>query len=387
MFNLKINKKKVLDLVSIFFILGLPKLPFIGVPLAFFSVLFYTAELSLFYKRFKGMIQLYIILFLFYFTWGCIAWGYGSGALQDLLFFFNISSKIIFDLMFGVILSFILIRNFNFLKLWLIIQSFLVVASMISLPVYNFLINFISSASADVFSHIFSLKAIGFGIYHVSGSVILILSAICYFSMSSKENVNWFSDTFKWYSSSFISLLVSRSALIPIFIYGLFKKPVSLLILFLLLVLLSTFVTEGVVFRLTEMFRNLVEYGSFSSASTSQNMSMFKFPSGLEHNLAGYGMFYENVSVLRFFQDTDLGVSRLSLYGGWPLFFLFYILNAYWLFVYIFLSFRFKIYIGARYFSIVVLSVFTILLFKDISFITVFGVVPLVVSLFSLRPK
>lgn len=359
---------KLQDLAALLLILGYPKMPIIGFPLAFLILPFYVRAILTFLNKNSVKVAVYGLIYLFFLWWGALAWNLGSGDLVDFIFFGNISFKIFMDFIFGIIAGFVLSRNFSILLLWLLIQSIMIICSMFSLEVYTTLVKFISSSSAAVFESIYSLKAIGFGLYHTSGATVFLLAAIFYFTLRKKVDKFWHQH---WLFFSFISLLVSRSSIILTAIFGVLFRRSSLIVMTFCLFVAAFLAQEGVIFRVTELFRNIAQNGSFHMESTNQNMDMFIFPSYSLEMLFGAGEFFEKSGALEFYKGTDLGVSRLSLYGGWLFFFMFVLLNCFWAYLCTFKVYR-KNY-RIQYLSIVMMTFFVIMLFKDISFISVFS--------------
>jgi len=332
-------------------------------------------------KRLPAALFIYGIFLFFFIGLGALSWFFGDGELRDLSFFVVIVVKLMMDFVFSIVLSVVFFRNGIALKVWLILQAVFIFLSTSSYDFYMAMISFISPGSAEVFSHIFGLKAVGFGIYHVQGAILYLFAAIFYFSVISNAALQKKS-TLGVFICSLASLLVSRSALVPLVIYGFCKKPLFLIFLVFCLFFVSVSVHDGVAYRTTEIFRNIIELGSFSMASTTQNISMFTFPDDVVGYIAGYGRFFESGNELAFFKFTDLGVSRMTLYAGWPFLVLFLALNVFWVCYYLISGY------GSNknyFFAFLYVATFIILMFKDISFITVFGGVLFVMELLRQR--
>ncbi|BBT05954.1 hypothetical protein WP7S18E06_14530 [Aeromonas hydrophila] len=374
---MKIHKNILVDFFSIFFILGFPKIPVLGVPLALFILPFFLTELMFFFRKLFFPMTLYFNVIIIFSMVGLISWSMGEGNGKDILFLLVITSKILMDFVFGIILFIILNRSLSLLKAWIIIQSIFIVMSTVSYDFYIFLVSFISPGASEVFSKIFSLKAIGFGIYHVSGAIIYLFAVIYYF-MSSTSPFYKRKD-YKIFILSIFSMFVSRISMVVIIFYGVICKLRYVFCIIALLFFAALLFDSGVVFRLTEPFRNFIISGSFSSESTTQNIGMFIFPSTLKEWLIGAGCFYEKGEILTFYRGTDLGVSRISLFGGMFFLLLFFWVNTYWSIWYLFFcshgkkdgDFRKNLIL-----TMVILFSYVFIMFKDIAFISVFGVFP-----------
>lgn len=372
---MKLHRNALVDFLSVFFILGFPKIPVLGVPLALFIIPFFFKEMIFFFRQLFFSISFFLYISILFLMMGIISWFMGDGDGKDILFLLVITSKILMDFIFGIILFIVLRRSLSLLRLWIIIQSIFITMSMVSYDFYIFLVGFISPGASDVFSKIFSLKAVGFGIYHVSGAIVYLFAVIYYYissvSISRRQD-------HKIFFLSIFSMFVSRIAMIVILFYGVLCKLRYVLLVIALLFLAAIMFDSGVLFRLTEPFRNFITSGSFSSESTTQNIGMFIFPNNLEEWLIGLGCFYEKGGALTFFRSTDLGVSRMSLFGGIFFLLLFVWLNTYWCLWYLFVSPHKKNESFNKNLILIIVMFFSYLfvMLKDIAFISVFGVFP-----------
>lgn len=248
----------------------------------------------------------------------------------DLLFYISLIIKIVI----GIILANILHRSPKSLIYWIIFQFIFILLTNLSEDFYKFALLFISSASNDTFSQLYGVKALGFGLYHAEGAVIFVLMVLFAFFMQETKKV-FMNRTINFsYFLSFSSLLVARTAIIPLLIFSFFKKPISLmvLLLFLFIILLNINIENEKVIYLLEIFYSLIEKGEIVTSSTNQNLEMIILPNSFEEYIYGVGHFFNTEEGFSsgYYMNTDLGWIRLLLFGGIFFVVLFLVINIYW---------------------------------------------------------
>lgn len=308
--------KLIKNFFILFFSLGYPIIPLVGIPIAFFVMFFNLNILNLFYRRNKKLIFYLFLTSFLYVLLSLIV----SSALVDFLFSIKMLIKIILGFIIGIIVANSIIESPKSLFYWIIIQLVLVISSTFNESIYKVLLNFISIASKGTFENIYGLRSLGFGIYHVDGAITIVLMSFLYiFSTNSRKNI--FS-----YLSILVSSLISRSALIAIIIFGGIRKPLIILLLILFLIWISNYVTYeyGSLYQSMELFRNIALSGELKTHSTNANLRMFTLPTDIYSYFHGYGYFFDGN---RFFGSTDLGWFRMLLYGGIPMIIIFLTLN------------------------------------------------------------
>jgi len=299
----------------------------------------------------------------------------GNGTFADLFFHFILSFKMILNFFFGYVIYIVLKRNISVLLAWLVFQLFIIVLSMYSEAVYSFLLGFISPRSAEVFQYIFGLRALGFGLFHMDGALLLVI-AVFYYLLVAQSSV------FKGLVLILflpISMAIARSALVPYLIFGLFRRGVyikaSLISAAIIMFVIALYATSGPLFEATELFRNMLNNGELSSKSVTHLSTMFVWPQSVSTWLFGDGQYFDHqTDSLSFYMLTDVGFLRVLYFSGLFSVFIFILLNLYYLFALLFSS----KYHGSReikLFSISLILLFIVINFKGIQLMPLFSMV------------
>lgn len=321
---------------QLFLLIGLPRIPFTNIPFAIFLILFHYKTIYLVHKENKNKMLIFYFIQLYFLSAGIFI----AAGLNDLIFFITLIIKINIGFYSGIIAAKLIFKKPNIVFYWLIIQSIIAILSISSKPIFDFFIVFVPQTSIDTISSIFLLRGIGFGIYHAEGAVIFALVALLPFALNLKKPKYFF--TYLTSTITIVSLgssmLLARSAMIPIFIGFLLRNPKGMIKVILVLVSLtfiSPYITpeSGVLYESTEIFRNFYIDKKISTKSTDANLNMIVFPSSIEGFLAGEGRFFNTEKGFRsgFYKRTDIGWFRLLLFGGVLIVFPFLILNLMWL--------------------------------------------------------
>ncbi len=309
--------KFIKSFLVLFFTIGFPVVPYIDIPIAFFLIFFNFNILNIFYERNKKFIFYFFVLVILYVLYSLIL----ASGMVDFLFAIKILIKIVLGLIIGVIIVYSIIRSTNALLVWMFFQTTLILGSTFNENIYQFLLNFISASSRGTFENIYGLRSIGFGLYHVDGAILLASMSFLYVLAKMNKKLNMVI-----LLPILVSTLVSRSSFIVILVLGIIKKPIGFLVILLLLLLFSNFISEefGSIYQSLELFRNIVSHGEFRTLSTDANIDMIIFPNDLMVYLHGDGYFFSDSG---FYKDTDLGWFRMLFYGGLPMVVLFLFLN------------------------------------------------------------
>ncbi|MHA6193671.1 hypothetical protein ACX3YG_04705 [Pseudomonas wadenswilerensis] len=298
-----------------------------------------------------------------------------SGTTADLFFHLVVSSKIVLNVFFGYVIYTIVRRRPSVLLAWVVLQSTIVLASVLDQDVYRLLLGFISPRSAEVFQHIFGLRALGFGLFHVDGALTLIIT-VFYYLLVTKPGA---------FKSILIILIfpvamaIARSAIVPFAILGAARRGIGFKIMLLLalvvMVILSFYVTSGAFYQATEIFRNFASSGQLRSASIDSLSYMYALPSELSTYLVGDGRYFsEDTSVLGFYKGTDVGYLRVLYFSGAGSVVLFMLLNSFYLFG-VLLSGRYSKSLDVKLFAMALLVIFLIINFKGLQVMPIFAVV------------
>jgi len=365
-------------LVAVFVLLvviGFPRIYATEVPMAILLVPFYLMGFLRFQAKNLFFSLVFVTLFSCWLLGGVVAFLMGDGTTKDLAFHFIVSAKILLNVFFGYVVYVVVREQSAALLLWLLVQLLIICASMLSADIYSFLLGFISPRSADVFQHIFGLRAIGFGLFHVGGALTVVTATFYYLLIVQ----NSFSRMLLLLLILPISMAVARSAIIPYLVLGVLKQGVKskiyLAISMLVMCVLSVLVNSGPLYEATEIFRNFLSRGSFHSASVDALASMYVLPDSLKVYVLGVGQYFDSgVSGLRYYMGTDVGYLRLLYYSGVGSVFVFMALNIFGL-VGLMISHRYPGSYNIRAFALALVCIFLVVNFKGLQVMPIFGFV------------
>ncbi len=342
---------------------------------------FYCAGFCGFFISRGWFSAIFIILFSVWFVGGILAFLNGQGGMRDIFFHFVVSVKVLLNLFYGYVICRVALARPSALIGWLVFQSIIIVMTMFNKDLYMVMLGFISPRSADVFQHIYGLRALGFGLFHVDGALTLVLALFFSMLMSKSKLIN----SLLLIIFLPLSMAVARSAIIAYVIMGMVRRgvlfKVALCVAFLFMVVLGFYVESGPIYEATEIFRNLFQRGQFRSDSVSALSSMYSLPSTLDEYLFGSGQYFStNTSVLEFYKETDVGYLRVLYYSGFASLLIYILLNIYFLLVLI----LDRSYVGAqkiRLFALGLLIIFFIINFKGLQGMPIFSIALYVYSL------
>ncbi|WP_339474101.1 hypothetical protein [Pseudomonas sp. RL_5y_Pfl2_69] len=311
-------------------IIGYPRIYATELPMALFLVPFYLRRFLQFQATNFKFFLVFIGLFSCWLFGGVAACLMGDGTTQDVFFHVVVSFKILLNIFFGYVVYSVLKENDAALLIWLLVQVLVICVSMVSLDFYLVLLGFISPRSADVFQHIYGLRALGFGLYHVDGALTLIIAAFYYLLITKAS----FTKTLLLVLMLPVSMAVARSAIVPYAILGVLKRGVlvklCLFISMLTMFILSMIVSDGPIYESAEIFRNFLNRGVLHSDSVNALADMYVLPDNLKVYLFGVGKYFDSTSSeLMFYMGTDVGYLRLLFYSGLGSIFVFVALNVF----------------------------------------------------------
>lgn len=365
-------------------ILGYPRFYGTELPMALLIIPFYFAGFGRFFLA-QGYFSI-VLLFLFS-MWlfvGLFAFVNGDGVDRDIIFHVIVLVKILLNIFFGYVVYQVVRGRPSVLVIWLIFQSVIIVTSMLSGEVYALMLGFISPRSAEVFQHIYGLRALGFGIFHVDGALTIVLALFFSILLARAKFVNGLLLVLLLP----LSMAVARSAIIAYAIMSVFRKgwvfKVFLVFALLLMVVLSFYVESGPLFEATEIFRNLFQSGVLQSNSVDGLLEMYVFPDNINDWLFGHGKYYSGGGeALEFYRGTDVGYLRVIYFSGLGSVFIFILLNIFFLFPLIF-SRNYPGIVEARLFAFSLIIIFLVINFKGLQGVSVFAMA-LYMHYFSLR--
>jgi hypothetical protein len=314
--------------ISLLLIIGFPRLPGLDIPICIILLpLYYNTLIRGLGGNFIKKISIFSVITL---TYGILIWLiHHDSQINDLKFLISIFIKFGLTLLMGIIVSEILINRPVLLLYWIGTQSLLIILSILDPNVFDFLVIFSGSSGYEVYSQIGGLRGIGFGVVHVYGAYTLICACFFYLML-----INTKSQKFRVAMLSlsvFLSFFVARTALIVAVVSLLFGSLRKLAISIILFAITSYFFSlygdnENILYQILEPGVNYFNTGIIYTASTNANLEMIVFPDSLTNWIIGYGKFFDEGL---FFMNTDLGYSRLTLYGGLGFTLLYFLLNLY----------------------------------------------------------
>lgn len=311
-------------------IIGFPRIYATEFPMALLLVPFYLRQFLHAQRKDLKFFLFFTGLFSCWFFWGLAAFVMGDGTAQDVFFHLVVSFKMLLSFFFGYVVYSVVKDNYSSLLIWLLVQILVICVSMVSLDFYQFLLGFISPRSADVFQHIYGLRALGFGLYHVDGALILIIAAFYYLLITKASFVK----TLLLVLMLPVAMLVARSAIVAYVILGVLKRGLLVKVCFfisiLAMFLLSTIISSGPIYESTEIFRNFLNRGIFHSDSVNALAHMYVLPDSFKVYMLGVGKYFDfSSSDLMFYMGTDIGYLRLLFYSGIGSIFIFVALNVF----------------------------------------------------------
>jgi hypothetical protein len=357
--------------------IGFPRIYGTEIPMAFLLAPFFIVGFIQFVFKKSIFCFIYLILFLSGFFLGIFSYINGSGGWQDLFFHIVIYFKILLVVFFAYVVYRCIYKNPSILFHWILFQFFVVVLSIFSKGFYRILLGFISPRSAEVFQHIFGLRALGFGLFHVDGSITLVFAVFLYVLIINNGEKK--SSIFALLVSLPVSMSVARSALIPYLMFGIFTKGYFIKFMFLLVMIVmfitSVFVEFGPLYQASEIFRNIISGKGIYSDSVASLFTMYSLPKELSTYIIGDGMYYsETTGVLSFYMGTDVGYMRILYYSGVFSIIIFIVINAIFSFVGIFASSG-PLFLKYRIYFLVSIFVFFIMNAKGIQVAPFFSLV------------
>lgn len=309
---LKKNWKSILNSILLMFVIGFPKIP--GSDIPFCVILFLIFWRDIYINLNDKAIKLSLMLILCYFIIGIIIWfGHEGSKIIDLKFLATMYIKSTITVIAAIIVFILIKERMTSLILWAFYQSIIIVISVINKDVFDFLALFSGDSGFDVYSELYGVRGMGFGIVHVYGSITFLLSygfMITILDIEKSRRINGIilAPIF----------LVSRTALIVWCMLVLVKSPAKLILAIIIFFIASYILREyfenhNILYQLMEPGINYLTEGEFYTKSTNANLEMLKFPNDLIGWIVGYGKYFEHGL---FYLDTDLGFSRITLFGG-----------------------------------------------------------------------
>ncbi len=310
--------------IVLLLVLGLPRLYGTEIPIGLFIIPFYLNKILFISRYLKYEILLFFALCVIWVFWSSVCVLVGGG-WKDLFFSFVILIKIILAVLFGFVVYETIKKSTRSLFYWLLIQTVVIILSIFSIEFYQLMLGFISPRSALVFSNIYGLRSLGFGLFHVEGSIIYI--SVFAYLIYCRENSHI--TNIQFMASFAIASTIARSALIPFLIFSFFKKELRVWVLLLMagLIIVLPFIVDGVFYEALELVRSIIDDGNVDIGSTQAVTKMYTLPKNELTYALGDGRFYDPNNLSKFYMSTDVGYMRLLYFGGIPIILLYLFLN------------------------------------------------------------
>lgn len=356
-------------------VLGFPRVYGTELPMAIFLIPFFMVGFFKVMYAKSSLFLAFVGLFIAWVVGGIFACWYGGGTLQDLFFHFVISSKVVLNFFFGYVVYRVLKDKPHALLVWLLIQLCVIVLSVLNASVYAFLLGFISPRSAEVFQFVYGLRAIGFGLFHVDGALMLTVAAFYYVLISGSG----FLKNVLLILMLPMSMAMARSAIVAYMILGVIRRGIRfklvLMLSFLLMLVIGLFVTSGPFYEATELFRNYLDQGQLSSHSVAGMVDMYVFPDTIDVYLYGAGKYFSGSSdALEFYMGTDIGYLRILYFSGFGSILIFILLNSHCL-ISLFFDGYYPGRVDIRLFALSLIVIFLIIASKGLQVMPLFSIV------------
>lgn len=285
---------------------GYPKVPFLGVPIGLFLIAFFWKEYFRIVRRYSRAALLPCFLFLIYMT-GIFLLKDDSGQM-DLSFIATLFYKMFANVCMAAVLIKIIDKSPRVLLFYTVLQVLLIFSSAFNREIFDFLLLFQSQETSNVFDEVFGLRAIGFGVLHNEGVVLLVLLYILS-TLTVRSRLFVFINGALIYFSSLSSRLVVPLMFITQFLVE--RKHLYIVVLAMVAVVIGVGAQEDGPWG--EVFELLNRPESIRSVDAIAEMNMFPKIDDVPGWLIGYGRFFgEN----GFYMDTDIGLSRILFAGG-----------------------------------------------------------------------
>lgn len=354
----------IFSLICVFLILGFPRIYGTEFPLAILIMPFFCKEILKFVNSNLNIVFVYCVISFFWFVCSFAVWFFSpDSSISDCLFFIILFVKVQLAFIFGLIFFEVVRDRLYLIYIWSAIQMIIIVGSFMDFNLYSFLLGFISPRSADVFSEVFGLRTIGFGLFHIEGALIFVTSIFVVLALTRYN----FVARFYLLISFVISMTVARSSIIPFILHSVFSRDIAskiyLAIIFIVLLFLSQFIDSGPLYEAFEIFRNIASDSSVSTRSTSAVIDMVILPTHLDTYIYGDGRFYSDSGL--FYMGTDIGYLRILFFSGIIGVSFFVVVNLFFLFA-SFFKVEAEPWLGLRKMAFVFVLVFLIMNTKGI---------------------
>lgn len=309
-------------LAKLYFILsfGYAKIPGLFLP-------FGAIALILDFQRIKRLIEnkmtitMLMLSALFIIYMYILLYFSGNGWKKEYENIFSLSYKLIIAPYIALLISDILFKKDSFFIYYISFQCILIFIASIIEPVFQLLLLFQTDGAIAVFSEIFGVRSIGFGVFHNEGVIAILLMYMIISSLDLKRSIYF---ELVVYFSAFMSRLI----LFALPIYQIYKIGYRFAVPFLFILLaipLFFDVSQGPASEVYEIYNNYMRGDGLYLRNMDNFQTMVVFPSTFDTWVYGDRQFFNFDGT--FYQDTDIGFLRLIYFGGLPFVVLYMLIN------------------------------------------------------------
>lgn len=324
MTEFKINyRSPFLALLFFSCVFGYAKIPYLGFPIAIFVFIIDWKNFYYILTAKAGRWTIATCGLFFSYSFIRLVVGPGDLFVRNLIFLMALCFKVFAGLYAAYLFSFLIKKNHNLIFTYILIQISFIFISAFNEDVFRFLLLFQTQEAVDVFGEIFGIRSLGFGIIHNEGVIFLSLIYVFYFQYSAASRLRLRILGFLLYVCAFSS----RTIFLLISFWQILKDKIVLVISFSVFfgfVYLAS-VDQGPLYEFFELFITYKDSGVLGARSVDGIINMQYMPSNLATWLIGDGQFFSNVG---FYQDTDIGFSRIIFFGGSFGLFFYMVLNC-----------------------------------------------------------
>jgi hypothetical protein len=314
---------------------GYPKIPFTGIPIALVAIIFDWKNILRVHQTYLGKIHIFICIIFFLFCFLRLILGDHLYLERNLLFCLILCYKGFIGFYLAFVFIYLLNHKKGLIFLFIAVQLFLMLASAFNELIYSCLLLFQTAEVKVVFDEIFGLRSLGFGLIHNEGVVTLILMYVLFVEYSGASGfVNNILGIL-----GYLATFSSRLLLVFLPTWQILKNKKLFFSVMITLAILVQYldVTQGPLSQAFEFYTYFNETGTIGSQSTNVISDMAFIPSNLETWMIGDGQFFSENG---FYQNTDIGFSRIIFFGGsaglflyltfccWPMYFILKRINS-----------------------------------------------------------
>jgi hypothetical protein len=298
-------------LIFLFLSFGYAKIPYTSIP---FGLIVFLVDWRNVLRLFKTKVGRYHILFCFAF----LLFFFIRQVFEDPSIFlknFLFSATLVYKSFVGLYAAYVFVylinRKGSLIAGYIFFQISLMVISAFDENVYGALLLFQTAEATDVFGDIFGQRSVGFGLVHNEGVILLALMCILYVHLSRTSKFLKFILGVFIYLAAFCSRLLIL--IIPLWQIFMAKSIIIFVATLVSVALIFFDVQDGALAHVFEIYNYYQSNGELGTRSTDAIAEMRYAPDSVITWIIGDGKFFGDHG---FYQDTDIGFSRIIFFGG-----------------------------------------------------------------------